>query len=137
MFIAMGMSSNGRTRRYRPGLACAGAEHKHRRLFSKQQGRLSGHSVSYTPPKSASQNAPGAFFLHGARGSPLYLIDKVLQRVLRGFRSSKTVFLQKLSCFEPPLVDALAFRAGPAIFLIPGSVLTAFCFGRVMREVAP
>lgn len=89
------------------------------------------------PSKPASQNAPGAVFLHGVRGSPLHLIDKGLERVLRGFRSSKSVFLQKLSCFEPPLVEALAFRSGPADFLIPGAVLDGFCFGRLMREVAP
>ena len=89
------------------------------------------------PSKMASQNAPGGVFPHEVGGLPLTLIDKASQRVLRGFRSSKSVFLQKLSCFEPPLVEALAFRSGPADFLIPGPVLAAFCFGCLMREVAP
>ena len=137
MLITMGMSSIGRTRRYRPGFACAGTEHKHRRLFSKQQGRSSGHSGSYTPSKPASQNAPGAVFSHGVGGSPLHLIDKGLERVLRGFGTSETAFFQQLAGFEHPLSEAHASGAGSAHFLSPGPILAAFCFGSHMREVAP
>ena len=96
-----------------------------------------GQIMTQHPSKSASQNAPGAIFLHGVGGSPLHLIDKGLERVLRGFRSSKLAFLQQLGCFEHPLTEAHASRVGLANFLIPGAVLAAFCFGRLMREVAP
>lgn len=88
------------------------------------------------PSKPASQNALGGVFPNALGGLPPHLIDKGLERVLRGFRSWKSVFLQKLSCFEPPLVEALAFRAGPANFLITGEVPAAFCFGHLVREVA-
>ena len=89
------------------------------------------------PSKMASQNAPGGVFPHEVGGLPLTLIDKASQRVLRGFRSSKSAFFQLLTCFEHPLAEAHASRGGQAHFLIPGPVLAAFCFGCLMREVAP
>ena len=89
------------------------------------------------PSKTTAQNAPGAVFSNEARGWPLHLPNKGLERVLRGFGTSETAFFQQLAGFEHPLSEAHASGAGSAHFLSPGPILAAFCFGSHMREVAP